>query len=92
MKNEIESPILSKAIVRGGTHLYRFTEALELVNLCQKSALPVLGIDSFLVTSSKTQPFMEHSVDLSDSQNSYEEAKVFLNIKKDLGFVFEVVY
>lgn len=92
MSVNIEQPILSKAIIRGNAHYYAYENAMELVDICQKNRLPILGIDSFIVTKIKTQPFMEHSIDLSDSQNSYEDAKAFLNLKKELGFVFEVVY
>ncbi len=92
MSLNIEHPILSKAIIRGNTHYYDYENAIELVNICQQNGLTILGIDSFIVTETKTQPFMEHSIDLSDSQNSYKDAKAFLNLKKDLGFVFEVVY
>jgi len=92
MSLNIEHRILSKAIIRGNTHYYGYENAIELVNICQHNGLTILGVDSFIVTETKTQPFMEHSIDLSDSQNSYEDAKAFLNLKKDLGFVFEVVY
>ncbi len=92
MSVNIEQPILSKAIIRGNTHYYRYENAIELVNICQQNRISILGIDSLIVTETKTQPFMEHSIDLSNSQNSYEDAKTFLNLKKDLEFVFEVVY
>ncbi len=92
MRGNIEQSILSKAIIRGNTHYYEYKNAIELVDICHQNGLPVLGIDSFVVTETKTQPFMEHSIDLSDSQDSHETAKAFLNLKKDLGFVFEVVY
>lgn len=92
MSVNIEQPILSKAIIRGNVHYYAYENAIELVSICQQNSLPILGVDSFIVTQTKTQPFMEHSIDLSDSQNSYEDAKAFLDLKKELGFVFEVVY
>lgn len=92
MSLNIEQPIISKAIIRGNTHYYGHENAIELVNICQQNGLPILGVDSFFVTEAKTLPFLEHSIDLSDSQNSYKDAKAFLNLKKDLGFVFEVVY
>ena len=92
MNNEVESSIISKAIIRAGIHFYGYGDALELINLCQKASLPILGIDSFIVTDTKTQPFMEHSIDLSFSENSYKQAKAFLELKKHKGFVFEIVY
>lgn len=92
MNNEIESSIISKAIIRAGIHFYSYDDALELIDLCQKGSLTILGIDSFIVTETTTQPLLEYSIDLSFSKNSYEQAKVFLELEKHKGFVFEVVY
>ena len=92
MKDDIESSIVSNAIIRAKTHYYEYDDALNLIGRCQEASIPVLGIDSFIVTATRTQPFIEHSIDLSYSKNSYKEAKSFLQTKKDMGFVFEVVY
>lgn len=95
MLKNVENPILDKAIIRANTHYYLFEDAIELVNLCQQYNLPVLGIDSFIITDTKTQPFMEHSIDYSnilESQNSFDLARAFLESKKAYGFVFEIVY
>lgn len=92
MNNDLEASILSKSAIRGGLHLYKYNEAIKLIELCRQSHLPVLGIDSFKITTTKTEPFLDHSVDLSECKNSHEAAKEFLESKKMLGFVFEVVY
>ena len=92
MREDIEMPILSRALIRGNTHYYKYQDAIRLIELCYKNKLPVLGIDSFIVTEKRTQPFMEHSIDLSGCKDSYEIAKAFLDSKEKYGFVFEVVY
>ena len=63
----IEQPILSKAIILAMSIIMRI-ECHRVVDICQRNRLPILGIDSLIVTETKTQPFMEHSIDLSDSQ------------------------
>ena len=85
MREDIEEQILSKAILRGNNHYYEYQDAIELVEICHENGLRILGIDSFIVTERKTQPFMEHSIDLSDSKDSYKTAKDFLNLKKIVG-------
>jgi hypothetical protein len=98
MKDNVEQSIVHKAIIRGGIHFYMYSDALELIDICEKNGYPILGIDSFIVTEKKTQPFLEDSIDFSNSENtalfekSYESAKEFLKSKRSFGFVFEVVY
>ena len=91
MINEMETSIISKAIIRSGIHFYAYEDAQELINICEKSALPILGIDSLIVTTDITQPLIEHSIDFSGSQNSHDDARAFLDSRKYCGFVFEVV-
>lgn len=92
MRDNIEQSFLSRAIIRGYTHYYKYEDAIKLIELCQKNEVPILGIDSFIVTETRTQPLLEHSIDFSDSKDSYEKAKGFLKSKEEYGFVFEVVY
>ena len=75
--------------------LYTYDNALRLVALCEQHGIPILGIDSFIVTETKTQPYMSHSVDFSsieDKQCTFDMARNFLKSKQLYGFVFEVVY
>jgi len=92
MTENIELSLISNAIIRGNKHLYCFADALSLVEICHQNNIKVLGIDSFLITETKTQPFLEHSVDFSGIKDTYEVAKEFLEKKKDFGFMFEIVY
>lgn len=94
MKN-IELAIMHRAIIRGQTRLYRFNDALFLVDMCEKNGVPILGVDSFFVTDSITLPQLEHSADFSlepSNVSSYELARAFLDSKKNLDFVYEIVY
>lgn len=90
--NCVEKTIIANAIIRANTHYYDYIHAIKLVNLCKQKRIPVYGVDAFLITDTKTQPFLEHSVDLSDSKDCYTDAKDYLNTKRKYGFHFEVVY
>ena len=92
MRDSIEKPIVSRALIRANTHYYEYQDAVKLVELCRNEGIPVLGIDSFIVTETRTQPFIEHSIDLSYCGETHDKAKAFLDQKRDFGFVFEVVY
>lgn len=98
MNNYIEKDVVANATIRGGTYLYEYNDALKLVMLCEQQGLPILGIDSFVVTETKTIPYMEHSIDFSDVANTTEKentftlARKFLQDKQKRGFLFEVVY
>jgi len=75
MSKNVEQSILSKAIIHGRTHYYKYEDALELVGICQQCNSTILGIDAFVITETKTQPFMEHSIDFSSAlkhENSFK--------------------
>ena len=92
MRASIEESIISRAVIRANTHYYEYQDAVKLVELCRQEGIPVLGIDSFIITETKTQPVMEHSIDISYCEDTYVKAKAFLESKKGYGFLFEVVY
>jgi len=95
---DLEDTIISRAIIRGGIHFYKYEDALILISICEQNNRKILCIDSFIVSESTTQPFLEHSIDFSNIENialyanSFESAKEFLRSKMSNGFVFEVVY
>lgn len=68
VSNDINQTILHKAIIRGGIYFYEYADAMELINICRRKSLPILGIDSFIISEDKTEPFLEHSIDLSGCQ------------------------
>ena len=70
-------------------------DALDLIEAARQQAKPVLGIDAFVVTDTTVQPFLEHSIDYSiaptSRSKSWSDAKQFIEQRRDLGFVFEIV-
>lgn len=69
-------------------------DALALIETARQQQQPIFGIDSFIVTESTTQPMMEHILDLSVGglpDDPWSEARRFVQERRDLGFMFEVV-
>ena len=69
-------------------------DALAFIEAARQQQRPVLGVDSFLVTETITQPLMEHILDLSLgglAADTWSEARRFVEQRKDSGFMFEIV-
>lgn len=82
-----------KAVVRAGLFLYHFDEAISLLALCRKHGVQVLGIDAFDISNGQTRPAMEHSIDFSSgSIIRHEDVLSYLESKRNLGLVFEIIY
>ena len=81
-----------RAIHRHGVDVYNVEDAIMLVKLCQQEARPVLGIDAFRIFGAYIQPYMEHSIDLSYEKKCYDVAISFLTDRRNLDFVYEIVY
>lgn len=94
MDNNFEILLLGKEINKGGLNLYRYSDALLLIDLCNKNGVRVLGIDGFDISDGYTHPLMEHSVDFSTIElaNSNEAAYNFLVSRKKLDLVYEIIY
>ena len=93
--NKVEMQFANKALRRGSILLFRKMDALEFVQACKKQDVDILGIDSFIITDTTTQPSLEHSVDFSDGNfkplvSIFDEATSFLR-KQDDRFYFEIV-
>ena len=52
--SDLEDTIISRAIIRGGIHFYKYEDALILISLCEQHNRKILGIDSFIVSKSAT--------------------------------------
>ena len=81
-----------KAIHRCGIDLYCTDDAFTLIKLLQGKAVPVLGLDAFIITEEKTQPSMDNSIDLSYETDCYGAASEFLKKRRGLDLLYEVVY
>ena len=88
-KNAIDE-FSKRAIHRASVDLYKFNDAIMLVELCKEHKVPILGIDAFMIYGDKIQPNLEHSIDLSYENDYYHLALQFLNNRKNTDFVYEV--
>lgn len=80
------------ALERGGLLFFTAKNAILVIEALEQARIRVLGLDAFRVTESETQPLMEESVDLSTaSNNTWEDAKHFLNKRSSSGLFFEIV-
>ncbi len=69
-------------------------DALTFIETARRQQRPVLGIDSFIVAETATQPLMEHILDLSGGglpSDTWSEARRFVEHRRDSGFMFEIV-
>jgi hypothetical protein len=69
-------------------------DALDFIETARQQQRPILGVDSFLVTETTTQPLMQHILDLSTGglpADTWSEARRFVEERRDSGFMFEVV-
>ena len=69
-------------------------DALAFIEAARRQQTPVLGVDSFILTETTTQPLMEHTLDLSVGgfpADTWSEAQRFVDERRDSGFMFEVV-
>jgi hypothetical protein len=69
-------------------------DALAFIESARQQQRPVLGVDSFVVTETTTQPLMEHILDLSVGglpADTWSEARRFVEQRRDSGFMFEIV-
>ncbi len=65
MVKTLEQTFETRGIRRGGILFLAASDAIALVEAARQQRHPVLGVDSFVITDTTTQPLMEHSMDLS---------------------------
>lgn len=73
--------------------MYSKKNAIDFVIECSKNNIRILGIDGFFLTTEKTQPSLENSIDFSlevNIQNVYKKAIAFLENKNE-ELYFEIV-
>ena len=69
-------------------------EAVEFIEAARQQQKPVLGIDSFVITETTTEPQDDHILDLSVGglpADTWSEARRFVEERSDSGFMFEIV-
>ena len=98
MDLSIKETLYGKAIIRGGIEMYKYDDAITVIELCSRNNIQVLGIDAFSLSNEHTQPVQEHSIDFTSStyiennRANDEAAHDFIESKKHLDLVFEIVY
>lgn len=89
----IENEFAQKAIIRGGTFLFRKSDAIDLINKCKELNMNILGIESFEIINNSIKPkeILDCSVDESYGGHC-SLAIEFIQQPFNQNLVFEVVY
>jgi hypothetical protein len=90
----LEEKFEARGMRRGGILFLPASDAIGLIEAARAQGRPVLGIDSFHITDTTTEPLMEHSIDLSVGEisgDTWSAASEFVRARSESGFMFEVV-
>ena len=91
--HDFEQSFLARTIHHGGLTLFKPTDALSFITAAKARGVPVLGVETFLVTSSTTEPQMNHILDLSGADtrcDTWSEAEHFISERSTRSYLFEV--
>jgi hypothetical protein len=92
--HDLEQSFADRGIRRGRALMLTAPDALEFIEAARQQQVPILGVDSFILTETTTLPLMEHMLDLSVDgliDDTWSEALRFVEERQDFGFMFEVV-
>jgi hypothetical protein len=91
----LEDEFRERASVRGGIAMFRPEDAIALLEEAHRRRVRVLGIDTFRLSTSATEPMYEHTLDISArgalSEDDWALAIEFVRQRSNAGFHFEVV-
>lgn len=89
----VQKEFYKQAIVRGRTHLYAPTVAVDVIRKCKELGWEIRGLNAFSVTDTTTDPAQEHSAGADETmEGNWDEAVQFVQEKAETGVLFEVVY
>lgn len=90
---ELEAEFQNRFLNRAGIQMLNITDALLYIRRCEEFGIPILGIDGFIIAPNKTQPMMEHSIDLSSPGfgGGHRSAINFLTQRSRNDFFYEVI-
>jgi hypothetical protein len=94
MVKPLEDKFAARGIRRGGILFLAASDAIDLIEAARKQGRAILGVDSFRLTDTTTEPVMEHSVDLSEGEvpaDTWSTASEFISARAESGFMFEIV-
>jgi hypothetical protein len=63
--HDLEQSFAAKGIRRGGVLMLSAPDALAFIEAARGQQTPVLGVESFIVTETTTQPLMKHILNLA---------------------------
>ena len=92
--NEFEQSFLARETRRGELTLFQAADGLCFIAAAKAHGVPVLGVETFLLTEDATKPQMEHILDLSLADtlcDTWSEAEHFISERSTGGYFFEVV-
>lgn len=92
----LEREFASRAVPHAGRLLLlRYYDAIDLVRRAQPMGVPIIGIDGMLLGDQGTESPIEHLADFSiavaQGDGSWAAAQAFIEARRSLGMVFEVV-
>ena len=91
--HDFEHSFLACATRRSGLTLFRASDARALVDAARAQGVPVLGVETFLLTPEATQPQVDHILDLSGANeqcDTWTEAQRFITDRGAGDYFFEV--
>ena len=90
--HDLERNFATKGIHRGGTLFLKASAALDFIEAARQATTLVLGIDTFIITETTTEPLPEHILDCSElPADTWSVARRFVEVRKGSGFMFEIV-
>jgi hypothetical protein len=91
--HEFEQSFLACATNRGGLTLFKPSDAVSFIAAARVHGIPVVGVETFVVTESTTEPQMDHILDLSGADahcDTWSEAEHFISERSTRGYLFEI--
>jgi hypothetical protein len=89
--NNIFDQFKEQSIQRGRTLYFSPLKAMEILRHLEREQIKVLGLDAVRISNNETQPFLEHSIDLSNREDCHKTAIRFIEEKIGLELFFEIV-
>jgi hypothetical protein len=92
--HDLEQSFADSGIRRGGALMLTAPDAIIFIEAARHQQAPILGVDSFILTETTTLPLMEHMLDLAVDgviDDTWSEARRFVEERQDFGFIFEIV-
>lgn len=93
---DLQREFISRAVLyTGELMLLAANDALALVGRAAQLGVPILGVDALFLSRRGTESPIEHTADFSVAVSAgdgcWEQADAFIEERRSLGMVFEVV-